>query len=211
MKFFKEYLFIIFVFLFISLLILGCQKRNEEALFFDGLYLKYQEVFGNPETPERTIWTRDIEYRFKELENGNYHISQKVNTKRGKRLNKKIEPTSYPQVGEDLTIDKKGIVLKGGDGFMNFINEFPSYLWLPSDKRKKGAVVIEAIREVEDKTRWEGREVWPAKGMIGDVHYYDVNTGVLVGVESLNGNLKMKLVDTNHETLKTSLFKNIEK
>ena len=125
-------------------------------------------------------------------------------------MDKKLPIPPYPQVGDDLTIDERGIVLRGGDQ-MNFAVGYPSYLWLPHDKRKKGAEVIEVIRKVEEKTRWEGWEVQPVKGMLGDMHYYDANTGILVGVENLKGKLKMTLVDTNLETLKVALTKDINK
>lgn len=199
---------IILLFLIVSvpLIFLHCTKYKEPAPFFDGLYLKYYEVFAKSRNAENIIWTRDIVYTFKQTDDGSFHISQKVNTQRSKRLDKKIETPPYPQVGEDLTISTKGIVLKGGDNF-NFVDGYPSYLWLPLDKRKEGTEVIEVIRKVGDKTRWSGWEVWPVKGMIGDMHYYDINTGILVGTESLVGNLKMILIDTNLKTLKTTLSK----
>lgn len=209
-KSFNRKMVIVFVFLSISLLFLGCQKKNEQAPFFDELYLEYYEVFGKPQNSEDPIWTREIEYRFKKLGNGSFHISQKVNTQRGEKLEKTVEPTPYPQVGEDLTIDQKGIVLKDGDNFMNFINGYPAYLWLPPDKRKKGVEIIKGVRIVGDKTESEGREVMSVNGLLGDIHYYDVETGILVGVENLNGKLKMILVDTNHETLKTFLTKSTD-
>ncbi len=193
----------------IPFIFLHCTKYKEEAPFFDGLYLKYYEVFAKSQNPEDIIWTRDIVYRFKQTEDGNFHISQKVHTQKGKRWKLELELIPYPQVGDDLTIDKKGIVLKGGDGFMNFINGYPSSLWLPSDKRKEGDEVIEAIRKVEEKTRWKGWEVLPVKGMLGDRRYYDVNTGILVGVEYIKG-LKTALIDTNLKVLKATLPKRVE-
>ncbi len=204
-KSFNRKTVIVFAFFSISLLVLGCQKKNEQAPFFDGLYLRYYEVFAKSQSPENIIWTRKIEYRFKQLEDGSFHVSQEINTKRGKKLKKDIEPTLYPQAGEDLTIDKKGIVLKGGDGFINFIEGFPSSLWLPFDKRKEGTEVIDKVRKVGEKITWDGREAWPVKGIIGDIHYYDVNTGFLIGVENISGKLKMTLVDTNLEALKATL------
>jgi hypothetical protein len=189
---------------FLFLVFSGCTKYKEEPPFFDGLYLKYYEVFSKSEKPEDIIWTREIEYRFEKLKNGDFHISQMVNTQRGKRLDKKLDPPPYPQVGDDLTIDKNGIVLKGGDNF-NFPEGYPSYLWLPSDKREKGAEMIKMIWKVEEKRKWEGIEVLPVKGMLGNIRYYDVATGILVGTENINGKLKMILVDTNHAGLKAVL------
>lgn len=198
---------ILFIILFFNLLVLGCQERSESAPFFDGLHLKYYEVFGNTQNPEEVFWTRDIDYRFKHLEDGNYHVSQKVITQREKKLRENIEPTPYPQVGKDLTLDRKGIVLKGGDT-VNFIKGYPSYLWLPLNKRKKGAEILEGIREIEGKIEWEKREVWSAKGVSGDKYYYDVETGILIGSEFLPDKIKMILTDTNLSALKTSPNRN---
>lgn len=186
------------------MIFLHCTRYKEPAPFFDGLYLKYHEVFGKSENPEDIIWTRDIEYRFRQLEGSNFHISQVVDTKRDKNLDVKIEPTPYPQVGADLTIDQQGNVLKGGNNFY-FVNGYPVYLWLPPDKRKVGTEVITAIRKVEEKTKWKGRDVWPVKGMLGDTYYYDLNTGFLIGAENLKGKLKMTLTDTNFEKMKSIL------
>ena len=188
------------------MVLLQCTKHEAEPPFFDGLYLKYHEVFGNEQEYEHIRWTRDIVYRFKQAEDGNFHISQRIDTQKGKGWKLKIEPMPYPEAGEDLTVDKKGIVLRGGDNF-NFPNGYPSYLWLPSSKRRNGAVVIEIIRRVGEKTIWKGCEVWPVTGALGDTHYYDVNTGILVGAESIRGRLKLTLVDTNLEALKEVLPK----
>ena len=188
----------------LTLLFLNCTKYEEEAPFFDGLYLKYYEVFSNSEESKDIIWTREIEYRFKQLESENFNISQIVNTKRGKRLDKKLETPSFPQVGNDLIIDGKGIVLKSEVNF-NFPEGMLSYLWLPSDKRKEGPEMIKMIRKVEERTRWEGLEVWPVKGILGDMHYYDADTGYLVGSENISGKLKMRIIDTNYAELKAIL------
>jgi hypothetical protein len=193
------------------LLTLGCQQRSEPAPFFDGLYLKYGEVFSKSSKPEDIIWTREIGYTFKKLEDGNFHVTQGVKTKRGKRLKKELEPIPYPQIGEDLTVDKKGIVLKGGDG-MNFINGYLSCLWLPPDKRKEGADLfkIKIMWRVEEKTRWEGWEVWPVKMLTqDDMRYYDVNTGFLVGEEHMRGKWKTILQDTNLDVLKAAIPANV--
>jgi hypothetical protein len=205
-KIFKNKISVLFVFPLIILLSIGCQKINEQAPFFDGFYLNYSEVFGDPNNSEDIIWTRVIEYRFKKLEDGNFHISQEVSTHEGKILEKKVEPTTFPMVGDDLSIDNKGIVLKGGD-LINFINEHPSYLWLPFDKRKKGTAVIENILKVQKRMRWEDWDVLLVKGILGNHFYYEMKTGILVGTENLNGKLRMKLVDSNQEKLKGLIHK----
>lgn len=182
----------------------GCTKHKEPVPFFDGLYLKYNEIFSKSEMPEDIIWERKIIYRFKQLKSGEFHITQKISTRMGQRLDEKTELVPYPQVGDDLTIDKNGTVIKGGDN-LNFPEGLSSYLWLPEDKRKKDDEMIKAIWKVGEMTKWEGLEVLPVKGMLGDMHYYDVHTGILVGAENINGKLKMLLIDTNYVGLKATL------
>ena len=75
-------------------------------------------------------------------------------------------------------------------------------MWLPADKRKKNDEMIKAIRKVGVMKKWEGLEVLPVKGLLGDMYYYDVNTGILVGAENINGKLKMLLIDTSYAGLK---------
>ncbi|MEN8263007.1 MAG: hypothetical protein ABFR82_06050 [Nitrospirota bacterium] len=164
--------------------------------------MKYIEIYSKSEMPEDIIWEREIVYGFKQLGVEGFHITQTVNTRMGKRLDGKIKPLPYPQVGDDLTIDKKGIVLKDGDNF-NFPEGHPSYLWLPADKRKMNDEPIKAIRKVGAIKKWEGLEVFPVHGLLGDMYYYDVHTGILVGAENINGKLKMLLIDTNYAGLKT--------
>jgi hypothetical protein len=206
MKGFKKAMSL-FLIVFFSLFFIHCTKYNEPVPFFDGLFLKYHEIFGNSKNTEKIIWIRDIEYRFKELENGNFRIIQKVETQRGKVLDKRIEPVPYPIVGEDLTIDNKGIILKGGDNF-NFPNGYPSYLWLPPDKREEGAEIMKVVWKVEKQMKWKSWNVLLVIGMLKDKRFYDTNTGFLMGTENISGKLKMILVDTNMNTLKTILSKN---
>lgn len=179
-----------------ALVLLQCTKVTEQAPFFDGLYLKYHETFGDSEKPDGLIWSREIEYKFKKTKKGDFQIYQVVTTQRIKKLNKKIEPVPYPLIGDDLTIDQKGKVLKGGNN-LDFVNDYTSSLWLPFDKRKIGAEVIEKISKVGQEIKWAGQDVWPVKGLLGDVHYYDLKTGFLVGAENFKGKLKMVLIDTN--------------
>ena len=205
MKKFSKGTLTVYALLLTGIFITGCHKNSKPAPFFDGLYLKYHEVFGKQESGD-IIWIREIEYRFLEMEDGSFYVSQTVNTQRGNKLDKKIEPFPYPQAGDDLTVDQRGIVMKGGDSF-NFPEGLLSYLWLPPDKRKKGAEMIQVIKTVEEKMEWEGFDVLAVKGLAGDVHYYDVNTGLLVGMENFSGKLKMVLTDTNHTELKAALTK----
>lgn len=205
MKIFKNIVFIFLIVFFIS-----CTEYNEPAPFFDGLFLRYHEVFGDPKDKEKILWTREIEYQFKELKNGNFHIIQKVKTQRGKALDKGIEPVPYPEAGENLTIDREGKVVKGGD-FMNFVKGYPSYFWLPPEKRKDGGEIIEGIWKVKGRVRWRSCNALLVEGILKDKRYYDINTGILLGVENATGKLKMILVDTNLETLKLCLDKNRNK
>ena len=131
--------------IFLIFIVLSCTKQKEEGPFYDGLYLKYNETFSKSEKPEDTIWEREIIYRFKHVESGEFHIAEIVTSKMGKWLDNKIETIPFPEVGDDLTINNQGTVLKGGNSF-NFMNEYPSYLWLPADKRKKGVEIIKISR-----------------------------------------------------------------
>lgn len=198
---------IVFIVLAGCLSTLACQQSDEPAPFFDGLYLKYGEVLAKSPKPEDVIWNREIRYIFEKLEDGNFHVTQEVHTRRGKRLEQELEPIPYPQVGDDLTIDKSGVVLKGGDG-MNFIEGYLSYLWLPPDKRKKGADLfkVKVAWRVEEKKQWESCEVWSVRTLTqDDIRYYDVNTGFLVGEEHMGGRWKMILQDTNLDVLKAAI------
>ncbi len=183
---------------------MSCTKYEEPTPFFDGLFLKYHEVFGDPENIEKIAWTREIEYRFKELDDGNFHIIQEIKTQRGKALDKRIEVVPYPKAGEDLTIDRTGKVIKGGD-FTNFVRGYPSYLWLPLEEMRKGVEIIEGIWKVGGEARWRGCDALLVEGTLKDKRYYDVKTGVLLGVENVTGKLRMFLVDTNMEALKGCL------
>jgi len=185
-------------------MLLSCVRQEDPVPFSDGLYLKYHEVFSNSERPDDVFWTRDIEYKFKKLDDGTFHVLQEVSTQKGKRIDGKLEPVPYPDVGDDLTIDKKGTVLKGGNNF-NFMDGYLSYLWLPHDKRQKGDMVINVIRKAEEKRKWGQWVAVPVKGLIGDMLYYDADTGFLVGLENVQGKLRMSLVATNHKRLKGTL------
>lgn len=189
-----------------GILAFGCQQGSEPAPFFDGLYLIYEEVMAGTPRPEGILWIRKIHYRFGEGGDGTFKISQEVHTERGQRLKKGIEPVAYPQAGADLAVDKTGIVLSGGDQ-MTFIEGYPSYLWLPPKYRKEGASVIPIVRKVKEKAEWKSRKVWPV--VFGQseiqVHYYDPQTGFLIGMESLKGKMSMMLIETNHEALKAAL------
>jgi hypothetical protein len=205
---------IVFVFIILAgcLSTIGCQQSSEPAPFFGGFYLTYGEVLAKSPKPEDVIWTREIRYAFEKLEDGSFYVKQEVRTRRGEGLKQGLEPIPYPQVGDDLTIDKFGIVLKGGDG-MNFIDGYLSYLWLPPDKRKKGADLfkVKIMWRVEGKMSWEGWEVWPVRMLTqDDIRYYDVNTGFLVGEEHMGGKWKMTLQDTNLEVLKDAIAPKIE-
>jgi len=207
----KAVIVCVFIVLAGCLSTLGCQQSNEPAPFFDGFYLKYGEVLAKSPKPEDVIWTREICYIFEKLEDGNFHVKQEVHTRRGERLQQGLEPIPYPQVGDDLTIDKSGIVLKGGDG-MNFIDGYPSYLWLPPNKRKKGADLfkVKVAWRVEEKKKWEKWEVWPVRMLTqDDMRYYDVNTGFLVGEEHMGGKWKTTLQDTNLDVLKAAISVNV--
>jgi len=196
-----------FVFLFLIMSFIGCKAYSESAPFFDGLFLRYYEVFGNPEDNEKILWTRWIEYRFEKTEDGNFHIIQKIKTQRGKALDKRLEPVPYPEAGEDLTIDREGNVVRGGD-FVNFVKGYPSYLWLPPEKMKEGTEIVEGVWKVEGRVVWRDCNALLVKGMLKDKRYYDINTGVLLGTEDVTGRLKMILIDTNIERLKPCLDKN---
>jgi hypothetical protein len=208
----KAVIVCVFIILIGCLSILGCQQSSEPAPFFDGLYLTYGEVLAKSPKPEDVIWTREIRYTFNKIEDGNFYVKQEVHTRRGKRLKQELEPTSYPQVGNDLFIDKFGIVLKGGDG-MNFVDGYLSYLWLPPDKRKKRADLfkLKVAWRVEEKKKWEGWEVWPVRMLTqDDMRYYDVNTGFLVGEEHMGGRWETTLLDTNIDVLKAAIASKVE-
>jgi hypothetical protein len=186
----------------------GCQQRNQVAPFFDGMYLSYEEISGKSSKPKDILWIREIHYRFQQRENGTFKIFQKIHTERGQGLNEDTALVAYPEVGDELMVDGQGTVLQGGDG-INFIDGYPLYLWLPPKYRKEGAEVIPIARKVKDKTEWKGWEVWPV--VFGDMSikalYYDNETGILAGAESLNGKIKMKLKDTNLKELKATVSK----
>jgi hypothetical protein len=182
----------------------GCQQINEPAPFFDGLYFVYEEVMGKTTNPEDTMWTHTIRYRFEERVDGTFKISQEVHTKRGPRMKKSAIQIPFPQVGGDLAVDKTGIVLTGGD-MMNFLNGYPSFLWLSPKYQKKGAKMFPILFETQEKIEWKGHEVWPRGWGPDQTLYYDIETGLLVGKEALDGKMRMVLVETNHAALKKAL------
>jgi hypothetical protein len=190
----------------IILLASGCNKQKEPAPFFDGLYFKYYEEFFSSDTQKDTVWTREILYRFKQVDNGNYHVTQEVNTRRSKKMHEELEPVQYPKVGKDLIIDKNGVVIKGGNNF-NFANGLLSYLWLPPEKRNEHTDEKGIPQEVEEKRTWEKWTVIPVRRLVTDTHYYDTGSGFLVGSENIGKKLRMILVDTNYSALKATISK----
>jgi len=190
--------------IFLLLFLTGCVKENDEAPFFDGFYLKYTEVFGASKKTENNFWTREITYKFTKDNDGNFQISENVQTQRGQRLDKDISPTPYPKVNGNILLNKNGIVIGGGDS-RYFINGQPSYLWLPPEKRDRGAKLMDGLAEVRDITQWKKWEVLRVDGLLGDITYYDVNTGILIGNEQLNGKVTMVLEDSNLSALKSRL------
>jgi len=185
----------------------GCRRAIEPAPFFDGLSLTYIEIFENSPKPEDRISTREIRYEFHQIQEGAFKVTEEVQTRRGP-AHPKVELIA-PEVGQDLTIDSDGIVLRGGDG-MNFINGFPSYIWLHPKYRRNGKTVIPIIRNVRDQLSWEGWQVWAV--VFGDMDfplYYDIKTGFLVGREAANGKLRMRLKATNLKGLKVSEVSNV--
>jgi hypothetical protein len=197
----------VIIYCLLSIIVLAsCTKYKKPAPFFDGLYFKYYEEFFSSDTQKDTVWTREIEYRFKQVDNGNYHVTQEVNTRRSKKMHEKLKLVQYPKVGKDLTIDKNGVVIKGGNNF-NFANGFLSYLWLPPEKRNEHTDKKRIPQEVEEKRKWEKWTVIPVRRIVTDTHYYDAGSGFLVGSENIGGKLKMMLIDTNQRVLKATISK----
>ena len=210
----KKCKFTILLGVLLLLILCQCSKSKEPAPFFDGLYLNYEEVSGKSqkEKTEDILWTRQIRYRFQQKEDGTFKIFQQVHTERGQGLKKEIEPVAYPEAWEDLTVDAQGTVLQGGDG-INFVDGYPSYLWLPRKHREEGAAAIPIIQEVKDKTEWEGWQVWPV--VFGEssikANYYESEMGILVGMEAFNGKIKMMLKETNLKGLRAALSEKTNK
>ena len=187
----------------------ACQQNRGENELREGLYLKYQEIVRKAPDSESVIWSRAIDYQFHGTANEELEIIQTIQTLVKKELKQGVQILNYPQPGDDLSIDSRGVVIKGGDN-INFIDGYPSYLWLPPKYRKEGASVFPVLMKVGEKKGWNGLDVWPVivagKPEI-QVNYYEAETGILIGIEKLKGKIKLRLVETNHKFLMERFLK----
>lgn len=170
MERFKKGLILLFGIYLLS--ILSCTKYEEEAPFFDGLFLEYR--LGGL----RTIYNIHV------LANHKFKI---IETQKARVLSDDVE---------ELYVDAYGRVYKSS--FKPYKGKF-SPIWIPVHKMEIGDT-FDSGYTVARKEKWEKWEVLVIKDpVVREERYFDLNTGFWVGsfARTAVGAGKIVLINTN--------------
>lgn len=188
-----------FTFIVLSIIVFlncsGCQKKNKEiAPFFDGLYFKYRviTISGNSED---LFTIKEVDRGYEVILDefyGSHNVGETVNHIVDIYGFIKEEPTRTRKASKKI---KKLKDLKGRR----------IHIWIPPEELNIGNIFktsfLRGSCRVIEQTTWEGWDVWVLKDIAGNKCFYDVETGFLVGSQSITvaivGSVKIILIDTN--------------